>query len=114
MYPDVDFCREPQAICSHEKYPNLKWMAGLFRWVTEIQTYNQGDFNYMQRLIDFVDGGLRDMTFVHGLSGIVTQGCHEPPCVEGAEFYGADRKATFIKTLRLLGLSAVDDTTATY
>ncbi|KAL7535108.1 hypothetical protein ACHAXR_010138 [Thalassiosira sp. AJA248-18] len=112
MYPDIDFCRDPQAICSHKQYPDLKWIAGMFRWITEIQAYNQGEFSYMQRLIDFVDGGLRDWTFVHGLSGIVAQGCHEPPCVEGAEFDGADRKATFIRTLRLLGLS-VDDGTAT-
>jgi len=112
MYPDVDFCRDPQAVCSHEKYPDLKWIAGMFRWITEVQTYDQGDFNYMNRLIRFVDGGLQDWTFVHGMSGIVTQGCHEPPCIEGVEFDGADRMATFKKTLRLLGLS-VNDGSAT-
>lgn len=112
LYPDVDFCRNPQAVCSHDKYPDIKWIAGMFRWITEVQTYNRGDFNYMDRLIKFVDGGLRDWSFVHGMSGIVTQGCHEPPCIEGVEFDGADRKATFIKTLRLLGLT-VNDGTAT-
>mmetsp|Transcript_15922 Transcript_15922/g.34466 ORF Transcript_15922/g.34466 Transcript_15922/m.34466 type:complete len:627 (+) Transcript_15922:307-2187(+) len=110
MYPDVDFCRNPQAICSHVKYPNLKWIAGMFRWIADVQTYNSEEFNYMQRLVDFVDGGLQDWSFVHGVSGIVTQGCHAPPCYEGAEFNdGVERKATFIKTLRLLGLSVKDD-----
>ena len=52
------------------------------------------------------------MPAIHLMSGIVTQGCHEPPCIEGVEFDGADRKATFIKTLRLLGLT-VNDGTAT-
>lgn len=112
MFPDIDFCRNPQAICSSEGYPDLKWIAGMFRWTTEIQTYSQGEFNYMQGLMNFVDGGLQDWSFVHNVSGIVTQGCHEPPCIEGAEFDGADRKATFMKTLRLLGLKVKDGTTA--
>lgn len=106
MFPDVDFCADPQAVCSHPNYPDLKWIAGMFRWITDVQPYVGGDFNYMRRLMDFVDGGLRDWTFVHGLSGIVAQGCHDPPCAAGAEFEdGARRKATFIRTLRLLGLS---------
>mmetsp|Transcript_763 Transcript_763/g.1605 ORF Transcript_763/g.1605 Transcript_763/m.1605 type:complete len:666 (+) Transcript_763:172-2169(+) len=106
MFPDIDFCRDPQAVCSNPNYPDLKWIAGMFRWITEVQTYNRGDYSYMQRLVDFVDGGLQDWTFVHGLSGIVTQGCHEPPCAFGVEFEdGASRKATFIRTLKLLGLS---------
>lgn len=106
MFPDVDFCRDPQAVCSHPDHPDLKWIAGMFRWITEVQPYDAGGFSYMQRLVDFVEGGLRDWSFVHGLSGIVTQGCHEPPCAVGVEFEdGASRKATFIKTLKLLGLS---------
>lgn len=113
MFPDVDFCRDPQSICSNEKYPDLKWIAGMFRWMTDVQTYNEGNFNYMQRLVDFVDGGLQDWSFIHGVSGIVTQGCHDPPCVEGAEFDGTSRKATFIKTLKLLGLSVNEGATAT-
>lgn len=108
MFPDVDFCMNPQAICSHERYPDLKWIAGMFRWITEVQTYNTPEFNYYNRLMAFVDGGLKDWSFVHGVSGIVTQGCHGPPCMEGAEFDGVSRKATFIKTLKLLGLKVKD------
>lgn len=110
MFPDVDFCRTPQAVCSDARYPDLKWIAGLFRWVTEIQPYNQGEFNYEQRLIDFVDGGLQDWSFVHGVSGIVTHGCHRPPCTEGTVFDGTDRTATFVKTLKILGLPVKDGT----
>ena len=83
----------------------------MFRWITVIQTYNKGGFNYMQELINFVDSGLQDMSFIHGVSGIVTQGCHDPPCAnKGGEFNGATRKATFIKTLRILGLKVNDGT----
>ena len=112
LYPDIDFCTNPQAICSNNgHYPELKWIAGMFRWITEIQTYNRGSFNYMQELINFVDGGLQDMSFIHGVSGIIMQGCHDPPCAnKGGEFNGASRKATFIKTLRILGLKVNDGT----
>lgn len=118
MYPNIDFCLNPESICSSPTYPNLKWIVGMFRWITEVQPYhglaNDRDgveeFHYMQRLVQFVDGGLKDWSFVHGLSGIVAQGCHTPPCYDGADLTdGAERKATFIKTLRLLGLSVKDD-----
>ena len=112
LYPDIDFCTNPHAICSNNRqHPDLKWIAGMFRWITVIQTYNKGGFNYMQELINFVDSGLQDMSFIHGVSGIVTQGCHDPPCAnKGGEFNGATRKATFIKTLRILGLKVNDGT----
>ena len=111
MFPDIDFCRNPQAVCSDVRYPDLKWIAGLFRWVTEIQSYNKEGFQYLQQLREFVDGGLQDWSFVQGVSGIVTQGCHEPPCQEGAaELDGTDRLMTFIKTLRVLGLPVKDET----
>lgn len=113
MFPDVDFCAEPQAVCSSERYPDLKWVAGMFRWMTDVQPYDSDGWNYMDRLVQFVDGGLQDWTFVHGVSGIVTQGCHAPPCMDGMDFDGASRKETFIKTLRLLGLPVKDGPTAT-
>ncbi len=111
MFPDIDFCRNPQAVCSDTRYPDLKWIAGLSRWITEIQLYNKGGFQYVQRLREFVDGGLQDWSFIQGVSGIATQGCHDPPCREGAVvFDGNDRMMTFIKTLRILGLPMKDET----
>jgi hypothetical protein len=81
--------------------------------VTEIQPYNSGGFHYIQRLMEFVDGGLQDWSFIQGVSGIVTQGCHEPPCRVGAEVLdGTDRVRTFIKTLKILGLPVKDGTIA--
>lgn len=113
LYPDVDFCIDPQAVCSHPNYPDLKWISGMFRWIFEVQGYDRDGFNYMDRLVQFVDGGLQDMSFIHAVSGIVTQGCHEPPCIEGSEFNGADRMGTFKKTLKLLGLPVNDGLTST-
>jgi hypothetical protein len=104
MFPDVDFCLDPGAVCSNEKYPNMKWITGMFRWVMDVQTYNIEDFYYIEELIKFVDGGFQDWSFIHRVSGIVSQGCHKPPCVEGSQFDGAIRKDAFVKTLQLFGL----------
>ena len=32
-YPNIDFCKTPDAICSREEYPELKWIAGFFYWM---------------------------------------------------------------------------------
>lgn len=115
LYPDIDFCSNPQAVCSERgRHPELPWAAGLFRWVTEVQPYNADGFDYLTRLRDFVDGGLRDGSFALAVAGIVAKGCHAPPCSKGwgggvgggAAFDGSDRIATFARTLRLLGLPA--------
>lgn len=109
-YPDIDFCTYPQAVCSEsERYPDLPWMAGLFRWTTEIQSYNRDGFDYIERLQNFVDGGLRDMSFMLSVSGIVAAGCHVPPCAgaleerAGVAFDRSGHVAMFERTLRLLG-----------
>jgi hypothetical protein len=84
-------------------------MAGLFRWVTEVQPYDTDGFDYLARLRDFVDGGLGDGSFPLAVSGIVAAGCHAPPCVGRGRagdrpFEGSDRAATFARALRLFGL----------
>lgn len=105
LFPEIDFCRNPQAICSDESYPDLGWVAGLFRWITDVQPYDSGEgWSYMRALVDFVDGGMIDNSFVHAVSGIVGQGCHAPPCEGYEEFDGAERMATFVRTLEILGL----------
>jgi len=37
LYPDINFCSNPQAIC--EGPSDLKWIAGIFFWVTEVEKY---------------------------------------------------------------------------
>ena len=41
LYPDVDFCRDPESICSSTTHPELKWVAGLFYWMSSVQTYDR-------------------------------------------------------------------------
>jgi hypothetical protein len=119
LYPDIDFCANPQAVCSErDRHPDLPWIAGLFRWVTEVQPYDGDGFDYVMRLRDFVDGGLRDGSFPLAVSGIVAAGCHAPPCAGGRggagdrPFDGSDRTATFARALRLFGFPAEFDTAA--
>ena len=32
-YADVDFCKDPEVICSTKKHTELKWIAGMFYWM---------------------------------------------------------------------------------
>lgn len=104
-YPDIDFCLVPQAVCSEsERYPDLPWLTGLFVWTNKVQSYNKDGFNYMSRLRDFVDGGLRDTSFAVSVATIVAIGRVETPGT--TSFDSSDHVATFERTLRLLGLPA--------
>jgi len=108
LFPDIDFCRTPDAICTSTEHPELKWIAGLFYWMKEVQDYNQDGWSYQQALKDFVDGGFKglgtDSGLIRSVSGIVNRGCHNPPCAAGAVDGGAERAANFKKVLEAIGV----------
>lgn len=108
LFPDIDFCRTPDAICTSTEYPELKWIAGLFYWVKEVQSYNEGGWNYKRALKEFVDNGFEglgsDSGFIASVSGIVNRGCHNPPCEAGAVHGGAERAQNFETVLGALGV----------
>lgn len=109
MFPEVDFCRNPGAICDAGSPPELKWVAGLFYWLNAVQPYNSGGWNYVAELKRWVDGGmsLSDTSFINGASGIVNRGCHNPPsCGTGELDGGAKRASNFGKVLKAMGLVA--------
>ena len=58
-YPNIDFCRDPEAICSSKEHGELKWIAGFFYWVESVQTYDGEGWNYMQELHKYVDEGMQ-------------------------------------------------------
>eukprot|EP00808_Paulinella_micropora_P024650 g2587.t1 len=97
-FPDINFCKEPDAICTSTEHPELKWVAGLFYWINSVQTYDVGGWNYLKELKAWVDAGLpklgSDSGFIHAVSGIVNRGCHNPPCGSGALDGGAARAKT--------------------
>lgn len=76
-YAEIDFCKNPEAICSSTKFTELPWIAGMLYWMESVQKYD-GGWNYMDKLHEFVDGGFQDRAFIDAVSGIVNRGCHNP------------------------------------
>jgi predicted chitinase len=101
-YPDIDFCKNPEAICSSQKYKELKWIAGMFYWMESLQSYDSKGWNYMDQLHAFVDGGYSDYSFINAVSGIVNRGCHDPPCGTGEVDGVLERSGYFSTVLSLL------------
>ena len=104
LYPEVDFCQDPGVICGSEAYPELKWIAGLFYWMSSVQSYDVDGWAYLGTLRAFVDGGLQGNGFIDAVSGIVNRGCHNPPCETGPVDGVEDRRANFDAVLRVMGL----------
>lgn len=104
LYPDVDFCADPEVICASKQHPELKWVAGIFYWMSSVQVYNKDGWNYIQQLRSFVTGGLTDPAFINSVSGIVNRGCHNPPCGTGDLHNGPLRASNFQKVLKIMGL----------
>jgi predicted chitinase len=105
-YPDINFCEQPNAICDSEEHKELKWIAGMFYWVEELQSYNAGSWNYINELKKFVDGGMQGNGFINAVSGIVNRGCHNPPCAAGPVDGESERSSNFLKVLKELSLVA--------
>ena len=75
-YADIDFCKDPGAICSRSEHPELKWIAGMFYWISSLQPYDNG-WIYLDELKLFVDHGMKDDAFIDAVSGIVNRGKSE-------------------------------------
>jgi len=52
LYPDIDFCTNPGAICSDKRTHELRWVTGMFHWAQTMQK----DKDYFNKLQEFVDG----------------------------------------------------------
>ena len=104
MYPDVDFCVTPNAICDSVEHPELKWIAGLFYWLQSVQNFDSSGFNYIAELKAFVDGGFSGTSFIDKVSGIVNRGCPALSCPAGSVDGAAERASNFRETLHALGL----------
>jgi hypothetical protein len=74
--------KDPEVICSSSEYKELKWVAGEFYWMESVQSYNEGGWDYMTELHNFVQEGMTGTAFIDAVSGIVNRGCHNPVSVE--------------------------------
>ncbi|HBY88106.1 MAG TPA: chitodextrinase, partial [Colwellia sp.] len=111
LYADLDLCSNPGLICSSEEHKEIKWIAGLFFWVSSVQAYdNEGgpyaDWNYHAELKKYVDGGMVGTAFVDAVSGIVNRGCPDDHCPVSGEVHAIEeRRANFKLVLEKLGLN---------
>ncbi|SMY15977.1 Ig-like domain-containing protein [Photobacterium aquimaris] len=110
LYADLDFCSNPGLICSSEENKEIKWIAGLFYWVTSVQAYsNEGGpyegWNYYNELKKYVDGGLTGTEFIDDVSGIVNRGCPDSTCSTGDVHNVKERQENFKLVLQKLGLN---------
>lgn len=110
LFADLDLCSNPELICSTQEHKEIKWVAGLFFWMNEVQGYNvdsgpYASWNYYNELKAYVDGGMVGNQFIDDVSGIVNRGCPDATCpISGAVDGIADRRANFVKVLEALGL----------
>ena len=104
LYPGIDFCQDPEVICRSTDHPELKWVAGLFYWMSSVQPYESEGWRYLEQLRAYVDGGMVDGGFINAVSGIVNRGCHNPPCATGPVDGADDRRQNFLTVLQAMGL----------
>ncbi|WP_447400824.1 Ig-like domain-containing protein [Vibrio harveyi] len=109
LYAELDFCSNPGLICSSEENKEIKWIAGLFYWVTSVQAYNDeggqyADWNYHNELKKYVDSGLQGSQFIDDVSGIVNRGCPDLTCSTGDVHNVKERRENFKLVLQKLGL----------
>ena len=103
---NIDFCLNPEAVCTDftipttqfSKFPitvdtsEARYLMGFLYWMSQVQNYNWGYFNFMEGLKLFVKGGRKDFSFVDRFSDIVLDSKRD----------SAARKANFRKVLEIL------------
>ncbi|MGL4476145.1 MAG: cellulose-binding domain-containing protein, partial [Shewanella sp.] len=109
LYAELDFCSNPGLICSSEENKEIKWIAGLFYWVTSVQGYadegQYSDWNYYNEIKKYVDSGMKGSQFIDDVSGIVNRGCPDLTCSSGEVHNVKERRANFKLVLETFGLS---------
>jgi len=107
LFPEMNFCKNPEAICAPESPPQLKWIAGFFYWLNSVQSYVDKDgWRYMDHLKNWTDAGMKieDESFINACSGIVNRGCYNPPCGGNVMDGGKERAANFATVLKAMKL----------
>jgi hypothetical protein len=108
LFPDINFCKNPEAICAPESPPQLKWIAGFFYWLNSVQSYVDKDgWRYMDKLKKWTDAGMKleDTSYIDACSGIVNRGCYNPPCGGNPLDGGKERAANFAAVLKAMKLA---------
>ena len=123
-YPSIDFCGNPELICTHNKTMEIRWVVGMFEWIDRVQDYydSKTDWGYREELYKFLDGGLNEIddSFIESVNNIVGRGCHTYFCDSAVEMdhflYGFERKMNFKNIIELVfdlpGVASSDQASA--
>jgi len=112
LYPTLDFCKNPESVCDPTSPPELKWIAGFFYWLNDVQSYVDKDgWVYMSKLKNWTDAGMNldDKSYINACSGIVNRGCYNPPCGGNPMQGGAERAANFAKVITAMKIHKLLD-----
>lgn len=83
LYPDIDFCADPEATCSSPVANELRWRTGMLEWADRVQRYKDDGWSYENQLKQLVDGNLESSSmrdFITSTSRILSSGCHKRGC----------------------------------
>ncbi len=100
IYPDIDFCLEPESVCDHVRTHELRWLIGFLDWSGRVETYvdsNTG-WSYMDELKQFVDNGMIGDDFINAVTNIVTHNCHNS--ILCADKWGTDPDQDYFELKR--------------
>ncbi|KAL7518476.1 hypothetical protein ACHAWX_003298 [Stephanocyclus meneghinianus] len=95
IYPNIDFCQYPEAVCSSDATNELRWTIAMFEWAERIQRYTGDQWLYENQLKSFVDGGMKDDSFIDSVGRILSWGCHQEGCSDVEVRHADQRKANF-------------------
>ena len=105
MFPLVDFCNDPGQICTGSDSIPLRWISGMYHWMENVQKYDKDGYNYMDELIMYVNGDLKNTHFFQGAANIHVMGCHTDGCSSSVSITDMDaRLRAFEKLMALFGL----------
>lgn len=124
-YPEIDFCRNPGAVCTDDRTMELRWTVALFEWAERVQSFDDGrGWNYIDEVTKFtadkemissVEFSLMQgepSHFVDEVGGVLEQGCPYPPCDRRNPKrlrWRHRRKRNFVTALEGVGLPVKSD-----
>lgn len=84
VYPDINFCTNPEAICNHPRSNELRWVLGLLEWTDRVQSYvdSTSGFTYANQLKEFTNNGMQGTEFIESVNNIVMWNCHDALCAD--------------------------------
>lgn len=95
LYPDIDFCADPEATCVSAVTDELRWTTAFFEWSERVQRYNNAGWDFEDQLTSFYYSGMNDDSFIDNVGKIVYRGCHTDECSDLEVRFPDERKANF-------------------